>query len=92
MAATAQDSTAPLRSGEGKKDEDRDEESTCWCQQQLLPARVAVDFAAEYRVNTLIWAVYVLVAATVASGSRIPVQRTSDQSFCCACCAWYVCS
>lgn len=29
MAATAQDSTAPLRSGEGKKDEDRDEESMC---------------------------------------------------------------
>lgn len=27
MAATAQDSTAPLRSGEGKKDEDREEES-----------------------------------------------------------------
>lgn len=27
MAATAQDSTAPLRSGEGKKDEDRDEET-----------------------------------------------------------------
>jgi hypothetical protein len=28
MAATAQDSLAPLRSGEGKKDEDREEEST----------------------------------------------------------------
>lgn len=28
MAATAQDSMAPLRSGEGKKDEDREEEST----------------------------------------------------------------
>jgi hypothetical protein len=29
MAATAQDSTAPLRSGEGKKDEDREEDSAC---------------------------------------------------------------
>lgn len=28
MAATAQDSMAPLRSGEGKKEEDREEEST----------------------------------------------------------------
>jgi hypothetical protein len=27
MAATAQDSTAPLRSAEGKKDEDREEDS-----------------------------------------------------------------
>ena len=32
MAATAQDSTAPLR-GEGKKDEDREDESESWGRQ-----------------------------------------------------------
>jgi hypothetical protein len=37
MASTAQDSTAPLRSGEGKKDEDREEDSTCSPTATVLP-------------------------------------------------------
>jgi hypothetical protein len=39
MAATAQDSTAPLRSGEGKKDEDREEDSTCSPTATVLPLK-----------------------------------------------------
>lgn len=38
MAATAQDSTAPLRTGEGKKDEDREEDSTLHPLATALPA------------------------------------------------------
>jgi hypothetical protein len=38
MAATAQDSLAPLRSGEGKKDEDREEESTLGNSAKAVPA------------------------------------------------------
>lgn len=40
MAATAQDSLAPLRSGEGKKDEDRDEESTLGISARAMPVGV----------------------------------------------------